>query len=47
LKVEDFYDDSNKIIYEIIFDLFKSNKPIDLITVKTKLENQKVLDKIG
>ncbi len=47
LKVEDFYDDSNKIIYEIIFELFKSNKPIDLVTVKTKLENQKVLDKVG
>lgn len=47
LTHEDFYDDSNSIIYEVIFNLYKLNKPIDLITVKEKLDDKKLLDKIG
>ncbi len=46
LKPEDFYSDSNSTIFEVIFDLYKLNKPIDLITVKEKLDDKKVLDKI-
>jgi len=29
-----------------MFDLYKYNKPIDLITVKEKLDDKKLLDKI-
>jgi replicative DNA helicase len=29
-----------------MFDLYKQNKPIDLITVKEKLDDKKVLEKI-
>ncbi|MDR2411964.1 MAG: hypothetical protein LBD88_05420 [Candidatus Peribacteria bacterium] len=29
-----------------MLDLFKKNKPIDLITVKEKLDDKKILDKI-
>ncbi len=47
LTHEDFYDDSNSIIFEIMFNLYKQNKPIDLITVKDKLADKKLLDKIG
>lgn len=47
LSHEDFYNESNSRIYEIMFDLYKNNKPIDLITVKEKLEDKKLLDKIG
>ncbi len=47
LKPEDFYNDSNATIFEVIFDLYKFNKPIDLITVKEKLDDKKLLDKIG
>ena len=43
---EDFYDENNSIIFEIIFNLYKLNKPIDLITVKNKLSDKKILDKI-
>jgi len=30
-----------------MFNLYKYNKPIDLITVKEKLDDQKLLEKIG
>jgi len=47
LTHEDFYDESNSIIYEVMFNLYKNNKPIDLITVKDKLADKKLLDKVG
>jgi len=46
LKPEDFYGDSNVIIFDIMVGLYKLNKPIDLITVKEQLDDKKVLDKI-
>jgi len=46
LTPEDFYDDSNAKIYEIMFELFRVNKPIDLITVREKLDDKKLLDSI-
>ncbi|MCP4523928.1 MAG: replicative DNA helicase [Candidatus Gracilibacteria bacterium] len=47
LTHDDFYSEANKTIYEVMFDLYKTNKPIDIITVKEKLEDRKLLDKIG
>lgn len=47
LTSEDFYDDSNAKIYGIMFELFRINKPIDLITVREKLDDKKLLDSIG
>lgn len=46
LTHEDFYEDSNAKIYEIMFELFRLNKPIDLITVREKLDDKKLLDSI-
>ncbi len=46
LTPEDFYDNSNSTIYEIMFELFRVNKPIDLITVREKLDDKKLLDSI-
>lgn len=46
LKSEDFYDDSHAIIYNAMFDLYKSHKPIDMITVKEKLDDKNLLDKV-
>jgi replicative DNA helicase len=46
LKPEDFYSEQNTIIFGIMLDLYKLNKPIDLITVKEKLDDKKVLDKV-
>ncbi|MDD2907402.1 MAG: replicative DNA helicase [Candidatus Gracilibacteria bacterium] len=47
LKDSDFYVETNSIIFGVMFDLYKHNKPIDLITVKEKLDDKKLLDKIG
>ncbi|MFA5916848.1 MAG: replicative DNA helicase [Candidatus Gracilibacteria bacterium] len=47
LKSEDFYDDANAIIYNSMFDLYKNHRPIDIITVKEKLDDRKLLDKVG
>jgi len=47
LTHEDFYDDSNALIYEAMYELFSGNKPIDLITVRELLDDKKILDKIG
>jgi replicative DNA helicase len=47
LTQEDFYDDANAKIFEVMFELFRFNKPIDLITVREKLDDKKLLDSIG
>ena len=47
LKAEDFYDQSNGTIYEVMFSLYLKNKPIDLITVRQGLEDKKQLDACG
>lgn len=47
LNPEDFYQDNHKIIYETILELFNKNQPIDLLTVKTRLKEKKLLTKIG
>jgi replicative DNA helicase len=46
LTPDDFYVEANATIYEVMFELYKLNKPIDLITVKEKLEDKKFLDKV-
>jgi len=30
-----------------MLDLYKNSKPIDIITVKEKLDDKKILDKVG
>jgi len=47
LTPEDFYNDSNLQIFSVMSELYRLNKPIDLITVKEKLDDEKILDKIG
>jgi dnaB-like helicase N terminal domain len=46
LKETDFYSEANSKIYEVIMELYKANKAIDLITVKEKLDDKNLLDKI-
>ncbi len=46
LVSEDFYDDANAKIYEVMFNLFKFNKVIDLITVREKLDDKNLLDSV-
>jgi replicative DNA helicase len=46
LKSNDFYSDINSIIFSVVYDLYRQNKPIDLITVKERLDDKKLLDKV-
>lgn len=44
---EDFYQDSHAQIFDAMLELYKFNKPIDLITVREKLADKWHLEKIG
>jgi replicative DNA helicase len=46
LVSEDFYEESNKHIFDAMLDLYEKNKPIDLVTVREKLDDRKLLDQI-
>lgn len=41
LAPEDFYQESHRQIYGAILDLFSKNEPIDLLTVRSKLKENK------
>ncbi len=47
LKKEVFYIPNNQIIFETIYELAKSNQPVDLITVSERLEAKEELEKVG
>ncbi len=47
LKPEYFYDDKNKLIYEVMLDLYDKRDPIDILTVPDRLKKQGDLDKVG
>ncbi len=47
LKVEDFYREDNKIIYEAIINLYNRAEPIDVITVKAELESMGKFEQVG
>lgn len=47
LSKDDFYDDRNAKIYEVMLELYTKNKPIDIITVKERLDDKKLLDDMG
>ncbi len=44
---EDFYQESHRLIYETMIELFSKNQPIDLLSVKTKLKEKKILKDVG
>lgn len=47
VQPEDFYHESHALIYGAIFELYDKRTPIDLLTVRNKLEEKKQLDQIG
>jgi replicative DNA helicase len=47
LNPQEFYKDGHRIIFESIIELYSSKEPIDLLSLSTKLEEKKFLDKIG
>ncbi len=47
LTPPDFYHPAHQKIYETILGLFESGKPIDVLTVSTRLKEKKLLKEIG
>lgn len=47
LRPVDFYNPAHHKIYEAIIDLFEKGKPVDLLTVSTRLKEKKHLKEIG
>lgn len=44
---DDFYRDAHRLIYEAILDLFRKHEPVDLLSLASKLSDQKNLESIG
>lgn len=47
LKAESFYNESHQIIYKAITELFRSTRPIDMLTVTEELRKMGALEKAG
>ena len=47
LTLDDFYKESHGQIFEAIIDLFKEREPIDLLSLANRLENKKILERVG
>lgn len=47
LKEEDFYRDGHKIIYRAIFEMFKNDMAVDLVTLLEYLKSTDMLEKAG
>ncbi len=47
LRPEDFYRDTHRHIYETMIELFEKNEAIDVLTVSSRLDAKKLLEKIG
>lgn len=47
LKAEDFYSEQHKEIFKAISELYRENKPVDLLTVCEYLKQKKALDMAG
>lgn len=44
---KDFYNDTNGLIYEAMLALYDDRKPIDVVTLTSRLKKMKVYDKVG
>lgn len=47
LEPGDFYHPAHQKIYEIILELFEKGKPIDLLTIVSRLKEKKMIDSVG
>ncbi len=47
ISVDSFYADKHKIIFKAMLDLLSRSHPIDLLSLSSKLEEQKQLDMVG
>jgi replicative DNA helicase len=44
---DDFYRDAHRLIFEAILDLFRKHEPVDLLSLGSRLSDQKNLEAIG
>jgi replicative DNA helicase len=47
LKVDNFYREQHKLIYEAIIDLFNASEPVDMLTVTNQLRKNGALERAG
>lgn len=47
LKGDDFYRPEHKVIFEAIIEIYSENIPVDIITLKNKLESLDMINQIG
>ena len=47
LASDDFYDPAHSIVYGAMQELYASNRPIDSITVREIVDDQKKMESIG
>ena len=47
VKADDFYNENHKEIFNAIMDLYRDNKPVDMLTVCEELKTKKALDMVG
>lgn len=47
LGPDSYYDTKHKIVYEILYDLYKAKLPIDIAVVAEELKKRRQLDQIG
>ena len=47
VRPDDFYDGSNKEIFNVMMDMFRENQPVDIVTVCDELKSRKLLDMVG
>ena len=47
LKIEDFYREDNRTIFEAILNLYNRAEPVDIITLKAELSSMGKLDGVG
>ncbi len=47
LRLEDFYFENHRMIYQSIIEIADRNQPVDLVTLTNELKNKNALEKIG
>lgn len=47
VKAEDFYNENHKEIYQAIWELYRQNSPVDMLTVCEELKRRHSLDMVG
>ena len=47
INQDSFYVEKHKLIFQAMLDLFLKNEPIDMLSLSTKLGEQKLLERVG